>query len=142
MSKLFSLGRPNTSTAQNVARVGLGLTLMFAGTSHLTFARKPFKAQVPPWMPMDTDKVVLLSGLGEIALGATLLAAPEEYRPLVGSAAAGFFAAIFPGNFAQYQQRRSAFGLDTDEKRFTRLFFQPALIAWALWSTGAVGPKK
>ena len=141
MPKLFSLARPTTSTAQDVARIGLGLTLMFAGTSHLTFARKPFKAQVPPWMPMDTDKVVLLSGLGEIALGATLLAAPEKLRPVAGCAAAGFFAAIFPGNIAQYQHHRSAFGLDTDEKRLTRLFFQPALIAWALWSTGAVGRR-
>ena len=31
----------------------------------------------------------------------------------------------------------SAFGLDTDAKRFARLFFQPALVAWALASTGA-----
>ena len=31
--------------------------------------------------------------------------------------------------------RRNAFGLDTDGKRFARLFFQPVLIYWALKST-------
>jgi uncharacterized membrane protein len=142
MPKLFSLGRPKTSPLQDAARIGLGLTLMFAGTSHLTFARKPFKAQVPPWVPMNTDDVVLLSGVGEITLGAALLLAPEELRQVVGSAAAGFFTAIFPGNIAQYQYHRSAFGLDTDEKRFARLFFQPLLVAWALWSTGAVNKQR
>jgi len=145
MAKLFSIGRSKmsskTSPLQNAARIGLGLTLMFAGTSHLTFARKPFKAQVPPWMPMDTDRVVLLSGVGEITLGAALLLAPEEFRQLVGSAAGGFFTAIFPGNIAQYQHHRSAFGLDTDGKRLGRLFFQPLIVAWALWSTGAVGKQ-
>ena len=127
-----------TTAAQDVARVALGATLVFAGVSHLTFARKPFKAQVPPWMPAKVDDVVLGSGMAEIATGVALLAAPKTLRPLVGCAAAGFFTAIFPGNIAQWQHRRSAFGLDTDEKRFGRLFGQPLLVAWALWSTGAV----
>ena len=30
-----------------------------------------------------------------------------------------------------------AFGLDSDRARLVRLFFQPVLVAWALWSTGA-----
>ncbi len=30
-----------------------------------------------------------------------------------------------------------AFGLTTDSARFTRLFFQPVLIIWALWTTDA-----
>ena len=127
-----------TTGAQDVARVALGATLVFAGVSHLTFARRPFKAQVPPWIPMKTDDVVLGSGVAEIATGLALIAAPKKLRPLVGCAAAGFFTAIFPGNIAQYQHRRSAFGLDTDAKRFGRLFGQPALVAWALWSTGAI----
>ncbi len=124
------------TAAQQSARLLLGAVLAFAGTSHLTFARKPFRAQVPPWIPMDADTVVLLSGLGEIALGSSLMLLPKQ-RKLLGCAAAGFFAAIFPGNIAQYKHHRDAFGLDTDGKRLARLFFQPALIAWALWSTGA-----
>jgi uncharacterized membrane protein len=45
--------------------------------------------------------------------------------------------AIFPGNLSQYATRTDAFGLDTDTKRLVRLPFQPLLVAWALWSTGA-----
>ena len=131
---------PATSTAQDAARIALGLTLMFAGTSHLTFARKAFKAQVPPWVPVEPDTVVLESGVVEIALGAALVALPRQ-KKLIGSIAGAFFTAIFPGNISQYTNHRSAFGLDTDGKRLTRLFFQPALVAWALWSTGALRRK-
>jgi uncharacterized membrane protein len=131
---------PSTTPTQDAARIGLGLALTFAGVSHLTFARKDFQAQVPPWLPADPDSVVLQSGIGEIALGVALIALPKQ-KALLGCVAAGVFAAIFPGNIAQYRGRRNAFGLDTDNKRLTRLFFQPALIAWALWSTGAATAK-
>lgn len=109
--------------------------LIFAGTGHLTFARKAFQAQVPPWFPADPDRVVLASGVVEIALGATVAAAPERHRELIGNGAGAFFTAVFPGNLAQYQHRRDAFGLDTDRKRAIRLLGQPVLVAWALWST-------
>ena len=129
-----------TSKAQDAARIALGLMLATAGTSHLTFAREDFKAQVPDWVPgltgIETDTVVLQSGVVEIALGSALIFLPKQKR-LVGLVAGTFFTAIFPGNISQYTQRRSAFGLDTDKKRFARLFFQPLLVAWALWSTGA-----
>jgi uncharacterized membrane protein len=126
-----------TSGAQDAARIALGMMLVFAGTSHLTFARKPFKAQVPRWVPQDPDTVVLESGVVEIALGTALLALPEQ-KALVGRVAGAFFVAIFPGNLSQWKNRRSAFGLDTDGRRFARLFFQPLLVGWALWSTGAL----
>jgi uncharacterized membrane protein len=123
--------------AQTSARLLLGATLVFAGTSHLTFARRPFRAQVPDFVPADPDTVVLASGLVEIALGSALALAPPAQQPAVGWLAAGFFTAIFPGNISQWRHRRDAFGLDTDSKRFARLFFQPALVTWALWSSGA-----
>lgn len=121
--------------ARTLARNVLGGTLMLAGTSHLTFARKEFRAQVPAWVPIDEDTTVLLSGIAEIALGGALVWASEAHRPAVGKVAAAFFAAIFPGNLSQYVNRIDAFGLDTDQKRFARLFFQPVLIYWALKST-------
>ena len=124
-----------TSVAQDASRKALGVMLMTAGTSHLTFARKEFRAQVPPWVPVDTDTVVLLSGVAEISLGAALAFLPEQ-KKAVGRIAGAFFTAIFPGNIAQYTERRSAFGLDTDGKRLARLFMQPVLVGWALWSTG------
>ena len=125
-------------TAKSAARMILGGMLVGAGVTHLTVARRPFKAQVPDWAadlsPFSKDDIVLLSGAAEIALGTALLALPKEQKT-VGITAASFFTAIFPGNIAQYTERRSAFGLDTDAKRLARLFFQPALVAWALWST-------
>ena len=128
-----------SDTLRKTARVALGAMLMFAGTSHLSFARQEFQAQVPPsipeLLPVTTDQVVLASGVVEIGLGAAIAFAPKRFRPLVGVAAAAFFVAVFPGNVAQYTEHRDAFGLDTDTKRAVRLLFQPALVAWAYWST-------
>ncbi len=121
--------------SRNVARILLGAMLALAGTSHLSFAREEFQAQVPDWVPTDKDTTVLLSGVAEISLGLSLIAAPKRYRPTAGAITAAFFAAVFPGNIHQYNKQIDAFGLDTDAKRFTRLFFQPPLILWALWST-------
>lgn len=119
------------------ARIALGLALLFAGIGHLTFARAEFQAQVPSWLPLDADLVVVLSGLVEIALGTALLITPQRWRPMVGWVVAAFFVAIFPGNVAQWIEGRDGFGLDTDQARFIRLFFQPLLVVWALWCTGA-----
>ncbi len=124
------------TTAQTVLRWVLGLFLFFAGVSHLTFARTEFLAQVPNWVPIDADWVVLLSGVVELLLG-TSLALLTRRRVWVGVATAAFFVAIFPGNLSQYLNHVNAFGLTTDTARFIRLFFQPVLVAWALWSTGA-----
>ena len=114
----------------------LGGILVFAGVSHLTFARDEFVAQVPDWFPVADDPVVLVSGIVEISLGAALVGFARGRVP-VGLLAAAFFVAIFPGNIAQYAEHTDAFGLDTDQKRFIRLFFQPVLVLWALWSTAA-----
>lgn len=125
----------NEKNVKKVARILLGGNLIFAGISHLTFARKAFRAQVPDWVPLPKDDTVVYSGLAEIALGSSLVLTNEHYQKAVGQVAASFFTAVFPGNISQYVNRRSAFGLDTDQKRFTRLFFQPVLIYWALKST-------
>jgi uncharacterized membrane protein len=122
------------NTAQ-FARTALGGMLVFTGISHLTLARRAFRAQVPDWVPLNRDQTVLASGVAEIALGASLVLADKAHQPLAGKIAAAFFVAVFPGNLSQYVNRRSAFSLDTDAKRFARLFFQPALIYWALKST-------
>ena len=124
------------STARTVARWALGGGLVVGGIGHLTFQREEFQAQVPDWFPVDDDLVVLVSGVVEIVLGLALIVVSRR-RALVGWVAAGFFVAIFPGNVAQWLEGTDAFGLDTDAKRFVRLFFQPVLIAWALWSTDA-----
>ncbi|RZK13605.1 MAG: hypothetical protein EOO86_19860 [Pedobacter sp.] len=122
-------------TAQNIARVLLGTGLIIAGIGHLTFARKEFQAQVPDWVPLKKDDTVFYSGFVEIAMGASLVLAPKKYRLIVGVLAASLFVAVFPGNISQYVNKRDGFGLDTDQKRLMRLFFQPVLIYWALKST-------
>ncbi len=118
-------------------RVLLGSALVFAGSGHITFARTEFVAQVPPWLPLDADFVVLASGVVEIALGLGLVLS-RNYRKHFGLATALFFIAIFPGNLAQYFEHRDAFGLNTDEARAIRLIFQPVLVIWALASTNAL----
>lgn len=114
-------------------RIFLGAALVFAGVSHLTFARKDFRAQVPEFVPLDVDTTVVLSGAVEIALGTAIVTAPNHR--LMGWIAAGFFAAVFPGNISQWRHHRDAFGLDTDRKRLIRLPIQPLLVAASLWST-------
>jgi len=126
----------NTTKTQNIFRILLGLMLVIAGIGHLTFARIEFQAQVPDWVPMDKDLTVVLSGIVEILLGLVIIFA-KRYRVQVGLFAAAFFVMVFPGNIAQYLNARDAFGLDTDSLRMIRLFFQPVLIFWALWASGA-----
>jgi len=129
-----------TSTIQNTARIILGAFLTFAGVSHLTFNRSEFLAQVPQWLPVNPDVTVILSGIAEISLGLALIFA-VKYKKWVGITAASFFVLIFPGNIAQYVNKVNAFGLNTDNARLTRLFFQPILIIWALWSTNVFNKK-
>jgi len=119
---------------RTVSRWALGGALVAAGIAHLTVQREEFRAQVPRWFPVDDDAVVVVSGVVEIVLGLAL-AFGGRRRALVGVVAAGFFVVIFPGNIAQFVEQTDAFGLDTDAKRFARLFFQPVLVVWALWST-------
>jgi uncharacterized membrane protein len=127
----------NTSLTQTIFRILLALFMVYAGFSHLTFNRIDFQAQVPDWVPFSKDLVVVLSGVVEIALGLILLFWKKQ-RVTIGWGLALFFVLVFPGNVAQYLDGKDAFGvLDSDQARLIRLFFQPVLIAWALWSTGA-----
>ena len=121
---------------RTVARIALGLALTGAGISHLGSARETFRAQVPTWLPLDADFVVIASGVVEIILGLWLITGFKA--AFAGSITALFFIAIFPGNISQWLTQTDAFGLNTDEARLTRLFFQPLLVLWALWSTSAI----
>jgi len=116
-----------------LSKVALGAALIGAGVGHLTNQREEFQAQVPEWVPFDPDDVVAWSGYAEIALGAaTLLTWRQPARARVGRLGAMFFLAVFPGNVAQWLERKDGFGLDTDQKRMARLAFQPLLVGWAL----------
>ena len=117
-----------------IARWVLAAFLFFAGVSHFA-STDAFRAQVPPWMPAPVA-VVYVSGVIEIAL-ALALAFLSKKRAQVGWVVAAFFVIVFPGNISQFLTHTSAFGLDTDAARAIRLLFQPLLVVWALWCTGA-----
>jgi uncharacterized membrane protein len=125
---------PPSTPARTAARLALAGAMIFAGFSHLFWARETFRAQVPRSVPLDPDGVVMASGGVEIMLGAGLAVLSRD-RVLVGRLLAAFFVAVFPGNLAQFIHKRDGFGLDTDARRFVRLLFQPVLVMWALWST-------
>ena len=120
-----------------VSQVALGVVLVSAGVSHLTVSRVEFQAQVPTWLPLDPDFVVVSSGIVEILLGLALITL-WPLRKRVGLVTALFFVAIFPGNINQLVNGIDAFGLNSDSARATRLLFQPVLVLWALWSTDAL----
>ncbi|MDD7929407.1 DoxX family protein [Microbacterium thalli] len=127
---------------RTVARLALAALLIVAGTAHLTVLRRGYRIAVPDWatrvLRTDKDMIVVASGAVELMLGAGLIALPRERRR-VGAAVAALFVAVFPGNVHQWRSGASAPGLDTDARRFGRLFLQPVLVAWALWATS--GPR-
>ena len=126
-----------TSILQHIFSILLGCFMLYAGYSHLTFNRIEFQAQVPDWVPFSKDLVVISSGIVEILLGIGMVFWAKQ-RVKVGLALALFYILIFPGNISQYLNGTDALGaLNSDKARLIRLFFQPVLIAWALWSTGA-----
>lgn len=122
---------------QHTLRIILGTFMLLAGISHLTFSRVEFQAQVPDWIPLSKDLVIILSGIVEIGFGLAMIFWKKE-RIKVGIALAMFFILIFPGNIDQYINHTNAFGLNSDQARLMRLFFQPILIVWALWCTDAL----
>ena len=121
---------------QRGTQIILGLALAYAGVTHLTTSRTEFQAQVPTILKSWADFVVMASGVVEIVLGLCLVML-WRYRVQMGWVVAAFFVAVFPGNISQYLTNIDAFGLDSDKARLIRLFFQPLLVMWALWSTGA-----
>ncbi len=120
-----------------IGRVLLGLFLIGAGLLHLTLWRQVFQAQVPPWLPFDKDFVVLASGVVEIVLGVLVIVLRGKLRLWIGWITGAYFVAIFPGNISQLVDSVNAVGVEGSAQWIVRLFFQPLLVAWALWSTGA-----
>jgi uncharacterized membrane protein len=121
---------------RRVPQIVLGIALVYAGLGHLTTSRLEFQAQVPTVLQDYADFVVLASGVLEILLGIGLIIL-WGYRTQIGLLVGIFFVAVFWGNISQYVNGVDAFGLNNDRARFTRLLFQPLLVAWALGSTGA-----
>ncbi len=125
---------PTPEPLPTIARWLLAGLLLVAGVGHLVKANE-FLAQVPPWLPFP-GAIVAVSGIVEITLAVCLLALPGR-RTQVGWIVAAFFIVVFPGNISQFVTHTDAFGLDSNLSRGIRLLFQPLLVAWAMWCTGA-----
>lgn len=124
--------------ARTIGRVSLAALLVGAGLSHLSRGRRGYRIVVPEWatrmLRLDTDAIIIASGVVELMLGAALVALPRERRR-IGAAVAAFFVAVLPGNVHQWRTGRPAPLMRTDRARFVRLLLQPVLVVWALWST-------
>lgn len=118
--------------AKTLVRWGLAVLMLVAGIGHLV-ATDDFLGQTPTWLPAR-EALVWISGVIEIAFAVALVVWRSRRRE-VGWALALFFVLVFPGNVHQAINGTDTFGLDTDAERWTRLLFQPVLIAAALWST-------
>lgn len=129
-----------------LARWILALALGAIGIVHFVSTRG-FRVVVPDWATkatrLDKEAIIIASGAAEVALAAGLIALPRERRR-VGFATAAFFVAVLPGNVHQWRTHRSTPGLDTEARRFGRLFLQPVLVLWALWATtpDPVSPRR
>ncbi|MEJ7832955.1 MAG: hypothetical protein WKF79_08585 [Nocardioides sp.] len=118
-----------------LARVVLAVVLLVAGVLHFTRTDE-FLGQVPTFLSAR-EAIVLVSGVAEVLLGAGLLVLRGRRLALLGWVVGVFFVAVFPGNLWQAANGSTSFGLDGGTGRVVRLFFQPVLVAWALWCTGA-----
>lgn len=123
-----------------VGRVLLAVALLVAGTAHFT-STDEFLGQVPTFLPLR-EEIVIVSGVVELALGVLLLVLRGHRLAVLGWVVAVFFVAVFPGNLWQAYHGSPSFGLDSATSRVVRLFFQPLLVAWALWCTGAWGARR
>lgn len=127
-----------------LARWTLAIALGAIGVMHFT-ATRGFRVVVPDWAVqvsrLDKNTIVRVSGAAEVALAAGLMVLPRVRRQ-VGWATAAFFVAVLPGNMHQWRTGRSTPGLDTDARRFGRLFLQPLLVMWAIWATSGPRPRR
>jgi uncharacterized membrane protein len=119
---------------RTVARWALAGLMGVAGIGHLV-ATDEFLGQTPAFLP-QRELIVVVSGVVEIGFALALVLLPR-YRRQVGWALAAFFVLVFPGNLYQAIEGTSTFALDEPVERWVRLLFQPVLVLWALWSTGA-----
>lgn len=138
-SKQQTSHTPRVGRGPSIARWATAIELFGAGVLHLTIARKEFANLVPKPVPGKPDTVVVASGVAEMGLGAAFALAKRRRR-FVSRVAAVFLTVVWWGNIWQWQQKITAFNLDTDAKRLGRVVLQPGMIAAALY--GGRAPRE
>jgi len=131
---------PTLAAARALSRVVIAGGMGIAGYVHLASADS-FLPMMPSWLP-GRIPIVWVTGVAELGLALGMLAAPKRYRRQVGWALAVFLVLIFPANIYQAIAGTSAFGMETAGARWFRLLFQPLLVLWTLWATGAWPRRK
>ena len=123
------------STARTIARAALGAMLLFTGISHLTFARREFLAQVPKSLPLSDDTVVIVSGVAELLIGATLIALPKQRIPPAWAPPRSSWP--LSRQRRAVSQRRGRLRPRHRRQALRAAVLPALLVAWALHSTGA-----
>jgi uncharacterized membrane protein len=120
-------GRSRTSRS----RLLLGVAFIGAGINHFVMPRA-YEAIVPPGAPGGAKRLVVISGVAEIAGGAGVLA-PRTQR-LAGLGLIALLVAVFPANL--YMARNpERFRRIPPWALYARLPLQPLMMRWAWRAT-------
>lgn len=124
--------RTGSVSWRHAARYGLGIAFVVAGVSHLVNTT-PFEQHLPDWVPVATT-IIVVSGIAEMVLGCTLVAARRR-APAVGVAAAVFLVSVFPANVYVAVAGVDVDGLPGGLYPWLRLPLQALFVVWAWAST-------
>ena len=109
----------------------LALFFIGAGVNHFVQPR-PYEKIVPPWLQSEAKRVVLLSGVAEIAGGVGVLV--PGLRRLSGIGLIALLAAVFPSNLYM-AQKPEHFKAIPRWALYARLPLQPLMMLWAWRAT-------
>ena len=125
--------QPSTATpeAPTLSRRLLALFFIGAGVNHFVQPR-PYEKIVPPQLQSEARRVVLLSGIAEIAGGVGVLV--PGIRRLSGLGLIALLAAVFPSNLYMAQKPERFKGIPR-WALYARLPLQPLMMVWAWRAT-------
>ena len=114
----------------------LALAYLIAGIAHIA-SPSGFVQITPGWVPFP-HKVVVATGICEIAGAVALLFAPKLHRA-AGIAFAVYAVCVFPANF-NHALNNIALGGTTLSWWYhgPRLALQPIIVWWALWAAKVI----
>jgi uncharacterized membrane protein len=113
------------------ARCAMALFFVIAGLSHFGPARAEFVGMVPPWVPVNHDVTIVVTGVLELCGGIGLLV-PATTR-VAGIALALFLVAVFPANMYAAEHHLRIFGRE-HPALLPRTIDQIVLLALVIWS--------
>lgn len=124
-----------TETARVIMRWLMAMFYIVAGIGHL-LRPDAFMPIVPDWVPFPRE-VILLTGLCELAGAAMLLTA--RWRRFAGIMLALYALSVWPANIKHAVLHISLPPIpDSWWYHGPRLAFQPVLVWWALFCSGAI----